>query len=173
MTDPISIRRANADDAGKLALLGQATFLTAFARDHPGDDLVAYVTDWHSAARYAGWAGDGDRALWIAETALGAPVGYAMLTPPELDLAVTPGEIELKRIYTLTGFQGVGLGRRLLEAVIAEGRARRAPKLYLCVYKANVAAQRFYARFGFERVGTQRFTVGKASFADFILAKPL
>lgn len=172
MSDP-TIRRATAADADKLALLGSATFVTAFAADHPGDALVAHCADQHSAARYADWAEHSDYALWIAETALGAPVGYAMLSPPALDLDVAPGEVELKRIYALTGFQGIGLGGRLIEAVIAEARARAAPTLYLCVYESNVAAQIFYARFGFERVGTQDFRVGEVGFTDWILAKPL
>lgn len=170
MTDPVPpIRRATADDAAKLALLGGATFLAAFAHDHPGDALVAHCREEHSEALYAGWAADPTSALWIAETPLGAPVGYALMTVPKLDIAVEPEDLELKRIYALSGWQGGGLGRRLMGAVIDEARARNARRLYLCVYEANAAAQAFYERFGFRRVGTQRFHVGDVAFSDFIL----
>ena len=110
------LRRAGPQDAARLALLGQATFLTAFAHDHPGDALVAHCRDQHSEARYAAWADDPEYALWLIETPLGAPIGYAMMTPPALDIAVPPGGLELKRLYALTGWQGAGLGVRLVEA---------------------------------------------------------
>ena len=169
----MKLRRANASDAGKLALLGSATFLTAFASDHPGDALVAHCRDAHSEARYAAWADDPAYALWIVETPLGAPIGYAMLSPPELDIEVEPAAVELKRIYTLGAWQGSGLGRRLMEAFIDEARSRCSPRLYLSVYETNVAAQRFYGRFGFARVGTQDFMVGDVAFTDWILGRDL
>jgi ribosomal protein S18 acetylase RimI-like enzyme len=170
---PITLRRARRADAERLALLGAATFLTAFAHDHPGDALLAHCRNQHSAARYAAWADNPDVALWLAETALGAPIGYAMMTRPELSIATAPGELELKRIYTLAGWQGAGLGRRLMETVIAEAQARHAARLYLCVYEANLAAQRFYARHGFARVAEQPFMVGDTAFNDLVLARSL
>lgn len=83
------------------------------------------------------------------------------------------GALELKRIYTLSGWQGAGLGRRLVEAVVEEACVRGAPSLYLCVYTNNVAAQRFYARFGFQKVGQQQFMTGDVPFTDWILRKSL
>lgn len=167
------LRRAGPDDAPKLALLGAATFLTAFAYDHPGEALVDHCAIEHGVARYAAWLDAPDYALWLIETPLGAPIGYAMLCPPELDITPDAGALELKRIYALPGWQGAGLGRQLMEAVIDEARTRGAPSLYLCVYTINVAAQRFYARFGFEKVGQQQFMTGSVPFTDWILRKPL
>jgi ribosomal protein S18 acetylase RimI-like enzyme len=172
MAEPV-LRRAGAADAAKLSLLGQATFLTAFASDHPGDALVAHCRDAHSEALYAAWAEDPAYALWLLETELGAPIGYAALTPPALDIPVAEGDLELKRIYALTGWQNVGLGRVLMDAAVAEAQARGAKRLYLCVYEVNVAAQRFYARLGFERVGKQDFAVGDVIFNDWILVLEL
>ena len=172
MPEP-TVRRAGPDDAQKLAVLGQATFLTAFAHDHPGDALIAHCLTAHSACIYARWAADPAYALWLVETPLGAPIGYAALTPPALDIDVAEDELELKRIYALSGWQNAGIGRKLMEAVIAEARSRGAARLYLCVYEVNVAAQRFYARLGFSRVGTQAFMVGDRAFTDWILARDL
>lgn len=172
--DPaLTLRRASADDAAKIALLSGGAFLTAFAHDHPGDALVAHVRDHHNEGCYAHWAEDPACALWIVETPLGAPVGYALMTPPALDIAVDPGDLELKRIYALSGWQGAGIGRALLEAVLEEARLRGAKNLYLCVYEANHRAQRFYAREGFTRAGTQRFMVSDVAFTDYILVRSL
>ena len=170
----LTLRRAVPGDAARLALLGGATFLHSFAHDHPGDAIVAHVEDHHSPAWYGQLLAEPDNAVWILETALKAPVGYAILTPPHLDCATDAGDLELKRIYLLGPFQSGGWGAKLLDAVEAEARARGARRLFLCVYSANHGAQRFYQRRGYVDVGhKQRFMVGDVAFEDFIWVKQL
>ena len=169
----VTLRRALPEDARRLALLGSATFLAAFAHDHPGDALVEHCDTEHAPDRYRTWLDNPDYALWIAETALKAPIGYAVLCPPRLDIETAPGALELKRIYTLSGWQGTGLGQRLIGAVIDEARARAASDLYLCVFQTNVRARRFYEKLGFEKVGEQYFPVGDVPFTDWVLHKAL
>lgn len=169
-----TLRRAEPADAARLALLGSATFLTSFAHDHPGDALVAHVDNHHSRDWYARLLADPACAAWILETDLKAPVGYAVLTPPAIDCPTDPGDLELKRVYLLSPFQSGGWGVRLVDAVVAEARARGAKRLYLCVYKVNLAAQRFYARQGFADTGhKQDFRVGDVRYEDLIWAKDL
>jgi ribosomal protein S18 acetylase RimI-like enzyme len=168
------LRRAEPADAARLALLGGATFLASFAHDHPGDALVAHVETYHSRGWYEAMLADPDCAAWILETPLKAPVGYAVLTPPALDCPTGPGDIELKRIYLLPGWQSGGWGLKLLQAVEAEAGTRGAARLYLCVYSVNHGAQRFYARNGFVDTGhRQDFKVGEVSYEDLIWVKPL
>jgi diamine N-acetyltransferase len=170
----LTLRRAVPADAEALGLLGGATFLAAFAHDHPGDALLAHVRAAHAPAWYEARLADPAWALWIVETPLRAPIGYAVAGPPKVNLPVGPDDWELLRIYALPGWQGAGLGRRLLEAVEAEARRRGAARLLLCVYTANVGAQRFYLREGFADTGAiQTFLVGDAPFEDRILAKSL
>lgn len=169
-----TMRRATPDDAGKLALLGGATFLAAFAHDHPGDALVAHVAQYHAADWYAATLADPASAIWIVETELGAPIGYAVMTPPDVNHPTDETDLELKRIYVLHGWQTGGWGAKLLDAVEAEAKARGAERLLLCVYTANVRAQRFYARQGFADTGSmQTFFVGDVPFEDMIWSKML
>ena len=167
-----TVRRAEARDAAKLALVGGASFLESFAHDHPGDDLVAHIDDGHSRADYAGWLADPEWALWIVEEALGSPIGYAMLGPPSLP-GTEDGDLELKRIYVLHRWHGSGLGKAVYDAVEAEARGRGAKRLILAVYRANLPAQGFYARQGFSGIATTIFKVGQAEFEDLVWAKPL
>jgi len=170
----LTLRRAEPADAARLSLLGGATFLHSFAHDHPGDAIVTHVDDYHSRPWYARLRTDPQSATWILETELGAPVGYAMMTPPKLDCPTDAGDLELKRIYLLGPFQSGGWGVKLLNAVEAEARARGARRLLLCVYSANHAAQRFYRRHGYADTGCmQKFMVGEVEFEDFIWAKSL
>jgi GNAT superfamily N-acetyltransferase len=168
------LRRAGPDDAARLAMIGAATFFVAFAHDHPGDALVAHVAADHSRAYYDALLADPDSAVWLVETPLKAPVAYAVMTRPQLACQTGAGDRELKRLYVLPQWQKGGLGAQLVEAVEAEARDRGATRLLLCVYTANVAAQRFYARQGFADTGAgQTFLVGDVPFQDLIWAKPL
>lgn len=173
MSDPI-LRRAVPADAARLALLGAATFLHSFAHDHPGDAIVAHIDAYHSRDWYSRILANPACAVWILETELGAPIGYALLTPPALDAPTGPDDLELKRIYLLGPWQSGGWGVKLLAAVEAEAQVRGASRLLLCVYSANQGAQRFYARRGYADTGyRQNFLVGEVPFEDFIWAKQL
>lgn len=81
------------------------------------------------------------------------------------------GDLELKRIYLLSGWQGGGNGAALLALVMEEARRRGAKRLLLAVYEANERAQRFYARHGFEKVGGYKFRVGNTLDDEFILRR--
>ncbi|WP_294394578.1 GNAT family N-acetyltransferase [uncultured Sphingomonas sp.] len=173
MTD-LTLRRAEPGDAAGLALLGGATFFTAFAHDHPGDALVQHVAAEHSQDYYRKVLADPGAAVWLLETELKTAVGYAMMAAPQVDCATGLDDLELKRLYLLGPWQKGGWGARLVDALEREARARGATRLLLCVYTANLAAQRFYARLGFADTGHgQRFMVGDVAFDDRIWAKPL
>ncbi|MGH8082583.1 MAG: GNAT family N-acetyltransferase [Lysobacter sp.] len=169
------IRRAEAADAGALALAGAATFLETFAGVLDGSDIVEHCRVQHAASLYADWLADGEVAAWLAETVeRAAPVGYAMIAPPKLVLADLCGsDLELKRIYLLSRFHGGGVGRELMHSAVAESRARGARRLLLGVYSGNARALAFYARNGFRQVGERRFQVGDNVYDDAVLALDL
>ena len=172
MTDiPIwRIRPAGPDDADALALVGAATFLEAFAGLIDGAALVAHCRDQHCAETYRAYLARGARA-WLAEIEPGdAPVGYALSCEPELELA-QPGDLELKRIYMLSRFQGSYMASALMQAVMsaAQGRTR----LLLGVKDDNLRALAFYRKHGFETIGSRRFDVGGKAYDDYVLARRL
>lgn len=173
--DGIEVRRAGVEDAAMLALVGAATFLDSFAGVLPGEAIVAHCARHHVATVYAGYLARPEVAAWLAVMrAGGAPVGYAMLTPPELpEETLRAGDAELKRIYALSRLHGSGVGQRLMETAIAEARARGARRLMLGVYAGNARALRFYERNGFVRVGERRFTVGSLVCDDYVLAREM
>ena len=81
------------------------------------------------------------------------------------------GDIELKRLYILAAHQNGGHGARLMDAFIAwlDQPQRRA--LWVGVWEENFAAQRFYARYGCEKVGEYDFIVGSTRDREFILRR--
>lgn len=170
----IAIRRAGPGDAERLSLAAQATFLESFSDILPGTDILLHCRRQHSAAAFETHLADGQSTAWLAEARRGAPIGYALLTSPELPtIEGAPGDIELKRIYVLSRFHGTGTGRMLMDAVTAEARARGRARLLLGVYGRNGRAIRFYQKSGFSLIGTRRFRVGENDYDDVIMARAL
>lgn len=164
-----TLRTAHVGDSDRLALVGGATFLESYADVLTGEDILLHNHHQHAPEIYRKWLTSADAACCLAETATGAPVGYAVLCPPDLPVALEAGDLELKRIYMLHRFQGHGTGTALLRWAMDEARRRDAPRLLLGVYGQNHAAIGFYRRHGLEVIGTRQFLVGATLHDDFVL----
>jgi ribosomal-protein-alanine N-acetyltransferase len=79
----------------------------------------------------------------------GEVVGYG-------GLSLADREAWVQNIAVRRERQRHGIGRRLLEALLAEAAARGAPTVLLEVAVDNAAAQRLYAEYGFDTVGVRR-----------------
>lgn len=167
-----ALRRATIADAGKLALIGAASFLETFANDHPGDATVDFVRTYHSESAWAAMLAKGDTSVWIVEEAAGCPVGYAVISDASSP-GTTRDDAELKRIYVLSKWHGTGVGRDLFDVAETEARTRRATRLVVSVYKRNARAIRFYEKQGFVAIGEATFAEFPVEFADNIMAKAL
>ncbi|MEO8309148.1 MAG: GNAT family N-acetyltransferase [Pseudomonadota bacterium] len=166
-----AIRVARRGDESRLALVGRATFLESYAELLPAEDILAHTEQHHAPAVYAGWLADPRFRCWLVEAGAGkAPVGYVVLSPPDLPLADLSGsDMEIKRIYLLHPYQREGLGRALMEQATAYARDAGFARLLLGVYSRNTAALAFYNRIGFHRVGERQFRVGAGEYFDHIL----
>lgn len=174
MAIEVSVRRARAGDEHALALVGQATFLETFSGVLDGAAIVQHCRRAHSSDQYAQWLGDEGCALWIAEVFPGdAPVGYAMVTAPDLPGADVSQDLELKRIYLLGRYQGSGIGKRLLEQAVAHAKAACAARLLLGVYAGNEPAIGFYQRQGFVDIAKRQFNVGGRDYDDHVMGLAL
>ena len=168
---PCTVRMCTADDAPRLALVGAATLLDAYAGFLPGDALVLHAAKHHHPAAYEAELARPHSRAWLAEVEpAAAPVGYAMLTAPELpEELVGPGDLELRRIYVLSRFHGAGVARELMEAAMAAAREQDAPHLLLGLHPENRRAMAFYRKHGFKQIGTRRFHLGQTPFEDPVM----
>lgn len=65
-------------------------------------------------------------------------------------------EVHLLNVAVHPGHRGAAIGRRLLEHVLADGRATGGRVVYLEVRAGNVPARRLYRRLGFRDLGVRR-----------------
>lgn len=172
---PPSIRRCEPGDEVALSIVGQASFLEAFAGTISGQDILGHCQKQHSIEKYRAYLADPASTVWIAEVEPGrAPVGYLVLTTPDLPLGdIASTDVEVKRIYLLHRFQGGGLGRRLMQESSNYAAAHGFRRLLLGVYSGNEGAIGFYERLGYRRIGTRQFQVGGSTYHDLIMALEL
>jgi ribosomal protein S18 acetylase RimI-like enzyme len=59
-------------------------------------------------------------------------------------------------------FKGKGIGRKLIQQVIIEARARKRNKIFLWVIEDNLSARKFYEKNGFVATGATCLIKGTA-----------
>jgi diamine N-acetyltransferase len=95
-------------------------------------------------------------------------VGYALVHP-----AKSASELELHRLYIFYRFHGLGLGKRLMEAILQHAREQEFEWLTLRVHELNEAAIAFYERYGFKTVGSEPFHAGERDYRVLVMQKSL
>ena len=168
---PELIRRAGPADAALLADIGRRTFVEAFGHLYPAGDLTTFLRQAYGPERTLADLSDPRRAAWLVEVD-GQVVGHALAGPCELPHPeVTQACGELKRLYLLSAYQGAGAGGRLFAEALTWLQRDRPRQLWIGVWSANHGAQRFYARHGFETVGSYEFPVGRTLDLELILRR--
>jgi ribosomal protein S18 acetylase RimI-like enzyme len=145
----ITVREARLEDAAALGRLG--AMLVAEHHDFDAERFIAPGPDTPQGyGRFLVAQLGRDEALVLVAEADGAVVGYAYaaLEGPDWMALRGPAGV-LQDIIVDEARRGGGVGRRLLEAVLAALAARGAPRVVLSTAAKNAAAQRLFERAGF------------------------
>ena len=169
------LKRATAADAAALSLVASACFLETFAGFLEGPDIVAHCAKANHQDAFRDWAEAPASRVIVAEIANGAaPIGYSVLTTPDLPAVETSrADVELRRIYTLSRAHGTGLGPALMAQALLDARAMGRERILLGVYAGNQRARAFYEKQGFAKVGERQYQVGATLCDDVIYALQL
>jgi len=175
----IEVVRATAKLVGEVSAVGAQAFAEAFAAHNTWSDLVAHLEREYAPQVIARRMGASGALYLLARDARG-PAGMAFVEdgpPPSearLMRALPRGHaVQLHQIYVLERARSHGAGAALLEAVVAEARARGAAYLWLGVWSHNPRAVRFYERHGFAVVGAHTFVLGTDAQQDHVMAREL
>ena len=80
---------------------------------------------------------------------------------------------EIQRIYVKQGYQGLGLGKKLFDFAMERAYASGCDWAWLGVWEHNYKAQKFYAKYGFEKFTEHGFPMGDKVDIDWLLKKSL
>ncbi len=171
------IRDATLADVARLAELKRRTFRETFvdgplAIGYAEEDILAFEEDAYSPTVIAGELEDPARHQWVAEDKTGELIAYAHAGPCKLPHEETdPSQGEIYQLYIVDGWQGVGLGRRLLDLAISWLEVHRPGPIWIGVFSGNLRAQAVYVSRGFAKVGEYDFKVGDHRDREFILRR--
>jgi len=156
--DQTLTRAATPADVAALADFGRRTFVDKFDHLYRPEDLEQFLEETHAPAVVAAEL-DNPARLYRLATNGDRIVGYCKLGLgcewPEHARGQRP--LTLKQLYT---DPGQGIGGVLMDWALEQARSRDADEIQLSVYADNAGAQRFYARYGFEKVADIFFMVG-------------
>jgi ribosomal-protein-alanine N-acetyltransferase len=85
-------------------------------------------------------------AMWVHDYGGGALAGYGVLS-------IAAEEAHLLNLCTAPGYEGRGLGRRMLQALLKIARAGGAQRVFLEVRPSNPRAIALYQQTGFNEIG--------------------
>ncbi len=173
-----TIRKATADDAGRLAGLAAVTFPLACPPESSPADIAAHVAATLSEANFRSYLADPGITVLVIDSD-GDFRGYSMLVDrpagdPDVAAALTAlPATELSKCYVHPDHHGLGAAAELMHASLAEAAAAGARGMWLGVNSQNAKAIRFYEKSGFRKVGTKSFTLGTTVEHDFVMEQAL
>lgn len=172
----ISVAKANAATAARLADLGRQTFQETFAAHNTEADMAAYLAATFGPDKQLAQLQDPATTFLLAEMQ-GQAVGYAQLLQPS-PLGLPPGQqttrqLEIKQLYVADDWIGTGLGGALMRRIVELAQATGSTALVLGVWEHNQRARAFYQRLGFKEIGEHAFTLGTDVQRDLVLRKGL
>jgi diamine N-acetyltransferase len=168
------LRGATAADVPALSRLAIDSFVAKFGPMYRAEDLSAFLIESYSQAAIAAELANPDRLYRLAERD-GKLLAYCKLGLSCSFPQFARGRhvLELKQLYALAEATGSGVGTALMDWAMAEFVARGADEVQISVFSGNEGAQRFYRRYGFEKVADVTFKVGTQIDAEFLFAKLL
>jgi ribosomal protein S18 acetylase RimI-like enzyme len=143
------------------ALLDSPTaFSSTFATESTltDDDWVARVAQWSSGTSTTYLALDGGRACGIAS---------GMLDQTD------PSRAHLLSMWVAPTHRRMGIGRSLVEAVLAWARAKNVQTMQLLVTSNNDTAIQFYQRLGFTLTGCTGTYANDPALKDYEMIRSL
>lgn len=167
----LTLRAPDAADMEALAKFGRDSFVSKFGHIYQAEDLDQFLEATHSPRAVAAEWANPDRLYRLAEID-GRLVGYCKLglgcAWPEH--ARADRVIELKQLYSDPAMTGQGIGTALMAWALDAARQLGAGEIQLSVWSGNPGAQRFYARYGFEKLADIAFWVGRHRDDEFLFA---
>jgi putative acetyltransferase len=152
-----TLRPHRPDDAAALLALFRDTIRRVNSRDYSPEQIAAWASDDIDPAA---WARRFTGRFVVVTEAAGRPVGFAELEPN--------GYID--RVYVSAGHQGMGVGRQLLAAVLAEARRVGLVRLFV---EASITARPFFEGQGFRVLAPQVVACRGAELVNYRMERTL
>jgi ribosomal protein S18 acetylase RimI-like enzyme len=160
-------------DAGKnlaplIADISRKTFQETFGPVNTAEDMQLFLQEQFTTEKLiqeVGIPGHRHVMAYVDEI----PAGYLFIKYHSHHLLKNEPALEISRIYCLQEFQGLGIGKALMEEALKDAKRTKLKWVWLGVWKENAKALKFYQSFGFSSFGTTDFLLGKDCQEDWLM----
>ncbi len=156
----IVIRRAGRDDIVPIIHLAQRIWRAHYPGIISTEQIEFMLSSMYSPERIAAETTELSVTYLLAEQERTA-IGFAAVGPAD-----EPTTAKLHKLYVLPEHQGNGVGRALMNAVLAAARAMGRDRLILAVNKGNQKAIATYAKWGFRQRDAVKVEIGGGFIMD-------
>lgn len=168
MQSTVVIAAASAADIPVVQRLAGAIWRQHYPGILSGEQIEYMLAQGYSYAALERFVTSDDAGLALASVD-GEAAGFAAWYRTE-----KPTTMKLDKLYVLPQFHGEGLGRALIEEVVAQARTSGCYEVTLNVNRGNAGAIRAYERCGFVIRGRGDFPIGGGFvMEDFIMVRAL
>ena len=152
------IRKAGTDDIPLIKELTMQVWPQTYI-PIVGEEQVAYMLDrFYTREALKGQMKQGHSFIIGYDN--GRPVAFASWS------AIEPHVYKLHKLYLITGQQGKGVGRSMINHIVNEIRTKEATFLCLNVNRYNLSAKAFYEKVGFTHLTDEDIDIGNGYFMN-------
>ncbi|RYF61914.1 MAG: GNAT family N-acetyltransferase [Comamonadaceae bacterium] len=172
MADSVIYRRACQPDLTSLRLLATQVYLDTYATQGISPTLAREVIGLFSEPAMALRLNSADVEITVAEVD-GHLVGFLDLTSGGDCPAASVQGAEVRRLYVQRTFHRAGIGRQLLRLAEERAAQRGSQWLWLTAWSGNGQALAFYARVGYQDMGSAQHWIEGVAYENRVLARQL
>lgn len=162
-----ALRPATLTDASSIAALSIEVWIGTYLKSGINAFFADFVLSEFTTPKIEHRLEDPRNQFIVSENTQGID-GFACLT--QNSPAPVPGcsDWEISTLYVQPRHHGKGIGRDLLQALLAICRPRGAPSVWLATNAENTPAIGFYMAQGFEPVGETHFRIGDQGYLNTV-----
>lgn len=158
----MNIRRAKLEDAGGIAKVHVDSWRTTYAKIIP----EAFLKGLSYEKREVLWQANLkriDNIVFVAENENGGIIGFADTSKRETNHE--PNSIDLTSIYLLQEYQGLGIGKKLMETLFKYYLQCGYEKVFVDVLADN-KTRHFYEHYGAKFLKQEKIVIGGKSIME-------
>ena len=168
----LKIRLATESDVPELSAIGSRVFWDAYGGTAPGDDIAQHVESFFSESAVAAEILRTDITYFMATDGERCAGMVKMRSGDVPKLIQARSAVEVQQLYVAMDYQRKGVGELLLDAVVAETRARGVDGIWLSVWTDADWATKFYRKYGFTAQAEIPFMLAETKFIDYLMWLP-
>jgi len=164
----MTIREVISSDIPRLAKLAQTTYRETFGHTMTAGEMEHALAS-RSEEYFRSVLGKDTILIAVEDDTI---LGFIQFGEVSYDtVQAATDDIELKKIFVAGSSQGKGIGKQLMDAMLAHDRLTDTRTVYLDVYKENRKAVSLYETYGFRTVGTVPYKADGNIIGEDLLMK--